>query len=130
MSNISEMKEQELTPDELIFEKQLPIPKGYKILIALPEIEDTHFGTGILKTDSEKRREYILSIMGIVIDMGDEAYTDKARFPNGAWCEIGDYVMFRMNSGTRFTVAGREYRLLNDDSIEATIPDPRGIMKV
>ena len=89
----------------------------------------SHVGT-LLKTESEKHREYITSIMGIVIDMGKTAFTDEDRFPDGAWCKVGDYVMFRMNTGTRFTVSGKEFRLMNDDSIEAVIPDPRGICRV
>ena len=63
------------------------------------------------------------------MDMGDQAYADKERFPTGAWCKQGDYVMFRANTGTRFTVNGLEYRLMNDDSIEAVIDDPAGIQR-
>lgn len=112
------------------FEAQLPVPVGYRLLVALPDIDDYYHGTSLMKTDSEKHREYILSIMGIVIDMGGGAYADKERFPNGPWCKVGDYVMFRMNTGTRFTVNGKEFRLMNDDSVEAVIADPRGICKV
>ena len=70
-----------------------------------------------------------MSIMGLVVDMGKDAYGDKERFPDGAWCKEGDFVMFRANSGTRFKVAGKEYRLLNDDSIEAVVAYPRGITR-
>ena len=112
------------------FDAQLPIPAGYRILVALPDIEDNYQGTSLIKTDSEKQREYILSIMGIVIDMGADAFSDTERFPSGAWCKQGDYVMFRMNTGTRFKVNNKEFRLMNDDSIEAVIPDPRGICNI
>mgnify|MGYP003633805375 CR=1 FL=1 len=118
----------EISDEEL--EAQLPKPTGYRILIALPDIQETFAGSSLLKTDKEMGREYILSIMGLVIDLGAGAYSDKERFPEGAWCKPGDYVMFRMNTGTRFKVNGKEYRLMNDDSVEATIPDPRGIMTV
>jgi len=64
-----------------------------------------------------------------VLDMGAEAYGDKERFPSGPWCKQGDYVMFRANTGTRFTVDGQEYRLMNDDSIEAVVTDPRGVQR-
>ena len=112
--------------DEETFEAQLPKPVGYRILVALPEVEEEYEG-GIIKAESVRKREYIMSIMGIVLDMGDQCYTDKDRFSSGPWCKVGDYVMFRMNTGTRFTVSGKEYRLMNDDSIEAVIADPRGI---
>ena len=117
----------QLTDDEL--EQQLPRPVGYRVLIALPEIEKTYGNTSVLKTDKEIHYDYIMSIMGLVVDMGDGAYKDKERFPDGAWCKEGDFVMFRANSGTRFKVAGKEYRLLNDDSIEAVVADPRGITR-
>ena len=117
----------QLTDDEL--EQQLPRPVGYRVLIALPEIEKTYGNTSVLKTDKEIHHDYIMSIMGLVVDMGDGAYKDKERFPDGAWCKEGDFVMFRANSGTRFKVAGKEYRLLNDDSIGAVVADPRGITR-
>jgi co-chaperonin GroES (HSP10) len=119
--NINDVSEED-------WEAQLPKPVGYRLLVALPDIEDYYKGSSLLKTDTEKHREYIMSIMGIVIDMGDGAYSDKERFPEGPWCKPGDYVMFRMNTGTRFKVNGKEFRLMNDDSIEAVIPDPSGIM--
>lgn len=109
------------------WEAQLPKPAGYRILVALPDVSDYYEGSTLLKTDSEKHREYITSIMGVVIDMGKDAYKDTDRYPDGPWCKAGDYVMFRMNTGTRFRVNGKEFRLMNDDSIEAVIPDPRGI---
>lgn len=115
------------TPDA-DWDNQLPKPVGYRLLIALPDIEESYEGSALLKTSDSMRKEYIMSIMGVVLDMGEGAYTDKERFPEGPWCKEGDYVMFRMNTGTRFKVNGKEFRLMNDDSIEAVIPDPRGIM--
>lgn len=110
-------------------ELQLPKPVGYRVLVALPQAEETYEGTSILKTDSERSRDHIMSIIGLVVDMGDQAYGDEERFPNGPWCKEGDFVMFRMNSGTRFTIGGVEYRLMNDDSIEAVVADPTGIQR-
>ena len=116
-----------LTDKEI--DAQLPRPVGYRVLVALPQQKDTYEGSNILKTDTAKRLDHIMSIMGLVMDMGDQAYADKERFPTGAWCKQGDYVMFRANTGTRFTVNGLEYRLMNDDSIEAVIADPTGIKR-
>ena len=110
-------------------ELQLPKPVGYRVLVALPQAEETYEGTSILKTDSERSRDHIMSIIGLVVDMGSGAYADKDRFPDGPWCKEGDFVMFRMNSGTRFTIGGIEYRLMNDDSIEAVVADPTGIQR-
>ena len=116
-----------LTDKEI--DAQLPKPVGYRVLVALPQQKDTYEGSNILKTDTAKRLDHIMSIMGLVMDMGDQAYADKERFLTGAWCKQGDYVMFRANTGTRFTVNGLEYRLMNDDSIEAVIDDPAGIQR-
>lgn len=111
-------------------EQQLPIPVGYRLLIAMPEVEETYGDSGILKSTKEIHYDTILSTIGVVLDMGQQAYADKDRFPTGPWCKVGDYVMFRMNTGTRFKVGGVEYRLMNDDSIEATVNDPRGVTRV
>lgn len=117
----------ELTEEEV--EAQLPTPVGYRVLVALPQVEETYGDTGLVKSTTTKNQEHIMSIIGLVLDMGDQAYSDKDRFPTGAWCKAGDYVMFRMNTGTRFRVGGVEYRLMNDDSIEAIVADPRGITR-
>jgi len=116
------------TPSQEELEAQLPVPVGYKLLIALPQVEET-YESGILKADKTIYQEQILSTVGAVLDMGPQAYSDKDRFPHGPWCKVGDFVMFRANTGTRFKVAGVEYRLMNDDSIEAVVSDPRGIAR-
>lgn len=115
---------------EAVLEKQIPRPVGYKVLIALPEAEETFRGTNLAKAEVTKKHETILSMVGIVLDMGEQAYTDLERFPTGAWCKKGDYVLFRANSGTRFKVGGQELRLLNDDSIEAIVVDHTGIERI
>jgi len=109
---------------------QIPTPVGYRILVAMPEVEDTYGESGIIKSSKDMHQEYIMSTIGVVLDMGEQAYSDKDRFPTGAWCKAGDYVMFRANTGTRFKVGGVEYRLMNDDSIEAVVSDPRGVTRV
>lgn len=121
------IEEVELTDEEL--DAQLPRPVGYHLLVAMPEVEQT-FGDGlIVKANSTIHHDSIMSMVGVVLDMGDQAYSDESRFSTGAWCKVGDYVMFRMNTGTRFKVGGKEYRLMNDDSIEAVVSDPRGVSR-
>ena len=123
------MTEEAVKISEEEFEAQLPKPVGYRLLIALPQVSETYEGTQILRTDKERDREHIMSIIGLVVDVGDQAYSDHDRFPTGPWCKQGDYVMFRMNSGTRFRMGDTEYRLMNDDSIEAVVANPRGIQR-
>ena len=107
---------------------QLPDPKGYKILINLPEPEESTEG-GILKAQQTIEREEVGSIIGFVLKLGADAYQDKKRFPNGPYCKEGDFIIMRSYSGTRFLVHGKEFRLINDDSVEAVVEDPRGVMK-
>ena len=116
----------EVTEEEM--EQQLPKPVGYRLLIALPTIEK-EFDSGILKAERTLNEERIMTTIGVVLDMGAEAYSDKDRFPNGAWCKIGDYVVIRPHTGTRLHVNGQELRLINDDSIEAVVADPRGVTR-
>ena len=115
---------------EAQLEKMLPVPVGYHMLIAMPEVKDTFGSTTIVKSETTLRHDAILSMVGLVVDMGAQAYSDPSRFPTGPWCKVGDYVMFRMNSGTRFKVQGKEYRLINDDTVEAVVADPNGIQRV
>jgi co-chaperonin GroES (HSP10) len=127
MNKVAELDINEVDEQEL--EAQLPRPVGYRILIAMPEIEETFADTKVLKTTTIIHQEHIMSIIGLVLDMGDQAYSDVERFGNTPWCKVGDYVMFRANTGTRFKVGGVEYRLMNDDSIEAVVSDPRGVSR-
>lgn len=115
-----------LTDDEL--DAQLPRPVGYKLLIALPKVEEA-YESGLLKAERTIHQEHVLSMVGLVLDMGEQAYKDPDRYPTGPWCEVGNYVLFRSNSGTRFRVNGVEYRFLNDDSIDGVVADPRGITR-
>ena len=114
---------------EAELEASIPKPVGYRVLIALPNVEDTFGESGLLKAESTRREEYILSTVGSVLDMGEQAYSDKERFPTGPWCKVGDHVMFRANTGTRFKVGNQEFRLMNDDSIEAVVDAPRAVSR-
>ena len=106
-------------------QSKLPEPTGYRLLIALPEIDEKTEG-GAIMPDGLRRDESTASIIGFVIKSGPDAYSDKERFPNGPWCKEGDFVIFRSYSGTRFKVQGKEFRLINDDTVEGVVDDPRG----
>ena len=116
-------------PEEEATATQLPEPTGYKLLIALPEVSDKTEG-GIAKANETKLHEEVATICGYVLAIGPDAYKDKKRFPGGPYCKLGDWVLMRAYSGTRFKIHGRELRLINDDSIEAVVGDPRGIAKL
>jgi co-chaperonin GroES (HSP10) len=104
---------------------RLPEPSGYRLLIAIPEVSEKTEG-GVFVPDQLKKAEETASIVGFVVKAGPEAYGDAGKFPNGPWCKEGDFVIFRSYSGTRFKVLGKEFRLINDDTVEAVVEDPRG----
>ena len=108
------------------YASQLPEPKGYKLLIALPEVDEATEG-GIIKSAQAQHEESIATIVGWVMAMGPDAYATYSRFPNGPYCQVGDWVVFRAFSGTRIKIRGKEFRLINDDTVEAVVEDPRGV---
>ena len=107
---------------------QLPKPSGYRILCAVPEVEK-ELESGIIMADEYLRKEELLTTVLFVVDMGPDCYKDESRFPNGPWCKQGDFVLVRPNAGTRLVIHDREFRIINDDSVEAVVQDPRGIKR-
>jgi co-chaperonin GroES (HSP10) len=108
--------------------KQLPDPSGYRILCAIPEIEDK-FESGIVKADITLQHEELLTTVLFVVKMGPDCFKDTSRFPSGPWCKQGDFILVRPNAGTRLNIHGREFRIINDDSVEGVVEDPRGISR-
>jgi co-chaperonin GroES (HSP10) len=108
--------------------KQLPDPSGYRILCAIPEVEEA-FESGILKSDETRRHDELLTTVLFVVALGPDCYKDKDRFSSGPWCKEGDFILVRPNAGTRVVIHGREFRIINDDSVEAVVQDPRGITR-
>jgi len=108
--------------------RQLPDPSGYHILCAIPEIDDT-FDSGLIKADITKQHEELLTTVLWVVKTGPDCYQDKERFPSGPWCKVGDFVLVRPHTGSRLKIHGQEFRLINDDSVEGTVQDPRGISR-
>jgi co-chaperonin GroES (HSP10) len=108
--------------------RQLPDPSGYRILCAIPEVEQ-EYESGIIKADATINYEEKLATVLFVVSLGPDCYTDKDRFPSGPWCKKGDFVIVRPHAGTRLLIHGREFRLINDDSVESVVQDPRGIKR-
>lgn len=117
------------TPEEKA--KQLPDPKTFHMLCVVPEAmeEYAESESGILKSAQVMHYEEVLTPVLFVVKLGPDCYKDAARFPNGPSCVEGDFVIVRPNSGTRLKIHGREFRIINDDSVEAVVEDPRGIQR-
>jgi co-chaperonin GroES (HSP10) len=117
-----------LGKDEEQKAKQLPDPKGYRMLCAIPQV-DEKFESGLLKADTTRHIEEHSTVVLFVLKMGESCYKDKERFPDGPWCKEGDFVLVRAYAGTRIKIHGREFRIIHDDTVEAVIEDPRGISR-
>jgi len=108
--------------------KQLPDPATYHLLCMLPKAEDEYEG-GLLKASQTMQYEELLSPVLFVAKIGPDAFKDATRFPSGPSCKVGDFVLVRPNTGTRMKIHGTEWRLINDDSVQAIVQDPRGIQR-
>lgn len=114
---------------EKSLEQQLPEPKTFHLLCAVPEV-DNKYESGLIKADQSVRYDELLTPVLFVLKLGPDAYKDPKRFPSGPSCAEGDFVIVRPNSGTRLNIHGKEFRIINDDSVEAVVQDPRGIRRV
>jgi co-chaperonin GroES (HSP10) len=109
----------------------LPTPTGWKLLCVVPEVEAKIAGTSLdlVRDTATLRQEEHATTVLFVLRVGPDAYKDSAKFPNGAWCKEGDFVLVRTYSGTRFKIFGKEFRLINDDQVDAVVEDPRGLTR-
>jgi co-chaperonin GroES (HSP10) len=107
---------------------QLPDPSGYRILCAIPEVDERTAG-GLFKADITKQYEELTTPVLFVLKIGPDAFKDEKRFPSGPWCKEGDFILTRPHAGSRVKIHGREFRIINDDSVEGVVEDPRGISR-
>ena len=109
--------------------RQVPDPSTFHLLCVLPEIDEEYGDSGLIKAGQTMHYEEVLSPVLFVVKMGPDAYKDTTRFPSGPSCKVGDFVLVRPNTGTRIKIHGKEFRIINDDSVEAVVQDPRGITR-
>jgi co-chaperonin GroES (HSP10) len=109
----------------------LPLPTGWKLLCIVPDVSEKLDGTelDLVKPTSILKQEEHATTVLFVLKVGPDEYKDASKFPNGAWCKEGDFILVRTYSGTRFTIYGKEFRLINDDQVDAVVQDPRGITR-
>ena len=108
--------------------RQVPDPVTYHLLCMLPKAND-EYESGLIKAGQTMHFEEVMSPVLWVMKMGPDCYKDPIRFPSGPSCKVGDFVLVRPNTGTRLKIHGTEWRIINDDSVEATVQDPRGIKR-
>lgn len=123
MSDIAILDTKKIAEDKA---RQLPRPVGYRMLCMVPKIDST-FKSGIVKSDETMKVEQQVSVVLYVAKQGPDCYKDAVKFPSGPYCKEGDFVLCRSYTGTRLLIHGQEWRILNDDSVDAVVEDPRGI---
>lgn len=107
----------------------LPKPTGFRMLCIVPKVDQKFENSELLKADTVMRNEELTTNVLFVLRMGPDAYKDTTRFPTGPWCKEGDFILVRTYAGTRFTIFGKEFRLIADDEVAAVVSDPRGIAR-
>jgi chaperonin GroES len=104
-------------------------PTGYRLLVRVPEIPEKTRG-GIVMPQEARAAEQTASCVAEVVAVGETAYLDFEKFPRGPWCQVGDHIIMRTYSGTKFKVDGQEYRLINDDTVEAVVSEPDRVKRM
>ena len=106
---------------------ELPTPSGWRLLV-LPFTPKEKTSGGIIIAQESLDRLRIATNCGYVLKIGPLAYHDKERYPTGPWCKKGDWVIFARYAGSRLPIEGGEVRILNDDEVLGTIPDPESVL--
>lgn len=107
--------------------EKMPSPTGWRLLI-LPYKGKGRTEGGIYLPDKVVEEQSVSTQVGYVLKVGELAYQDGDKFPDGPWCAKGDWVMFARYAGSRFRIDGGEVRILNDDEILAKISNPEDIL--
>jgi len=108
----------------------LPKPSGFHVMCTIPKAKASFEDSVLIKAAKTMQDEEAATTVLFVLSLGPDAYSDKGRFPSGPWCKEGDFIVVRTYAGTRFKIFGQEFRIINDDQVEAVVDDPRGILRV
>ena len=106
---------------------ELPTPSGWRILV-LPFTPKEKTSGGLIIAQESLDRLRIATNCGYVLKIGPLAYFDKEKYPTGPWCKEKDWVIFARYAGSRLPIEGGEVRILNDDEVLGTIPDPESVL--
>ena len=109
---------------------QLPKPAGWRILCAVPDLDEKFEGSDLYRPDTVTDQERFATVVLFVVAMGKDCYSDQKKYPYGPWCKEGDFIIVRQYSGTRMRIHDKEFRIIYEDQVEATVDDPRGITRV
>ena len=77
---------------------RIPTPTGWRIAI-LPYRGAEKTKGGMVLAEETQKRAQLGTVCGYVLKVGDLAYGDESKFPNGPWCKEGDWVIFGRYAG-------------------------------
>jgi co-chaperonin GroES (HSP10) len=127
-AKIAEPTKEPLNPENIkAVVDELPTPSGWRILV-LPFTPKEKTSGGLIIAQESLDRLRIATNCGYVLKIGPLAYFDKEKYPTGSWCKKGDWVIFARYAGSRLPIEGGEVRILNDDEVLGTIPDPESVL--
>tara|TARA_R100000544_G_C2208111_1_gene50403 strand:+ start:33 stop:440 length:408 start_codon:yes stop_codon:yes gene_type:complete len=112
--------------DEVSDPTDLPELPGFHVLVRPVTVKSKTKG-GIFIPDSTKDDMSYLTTVGKVIALGDLAYKDVDKFPNGSWCNVGNYVCYGKHAGTKLYYQNVKLLLLFDDQIIMRVSDPKNL---
>ena len=108
---------------------KVPQATGWRmVVLPFKGVEKTK--GGLLLTDKAIEEQQLTTNVGLILNMGPDAYADKNKFPNGPWCKNGDWVVFARYAGSRVKIEGGEIRILNDDEVLAKLKDPKDVLTI
>ena len=88
-------------------------PTGHRILVRVEQVE-RKTESGIIIADITADKEQIAQDAGIVVEVGNTAYSDQSE----QWCQVGDYIKFGRYAGQVIRPKEAddevEYRVIND----------------
>jgi co-chaperonin GroES (HSP10) len=107
--------------------ERIPVPTGWRVVV-LPYRPPNTTKSGIVLAEKAIEKQQVATVCGYVVEVGNLAYKDPDKFPDGPWCQKGDWVIFARYAGARINIEGGEIRILNDDEILARVKDPEDVL--
>lgn len=107
MITVRETMDNAVSNDQWITEDNVPDPEplprvpGIHILVRPVPVRTKSKG-GVLLPDTVRADREYLNTVGRVLALGELAYKDENVYPTGAWCSVGDYVVYGKYSGQKF----------------------------
>ena len=127
--NVKKAKEKKKEEDKGPALERVPQAIGWRMVV-LPYKGVEKTKGGLLLTDKAIEEQQLTTNVGLILSMGSDAYADKNKFPNGPWCEKGDWIVFARYAGSRVRIEGGEVRILNDDEVLAKLKDPKDVLNI